>query len=1694
MSIYEPSQDQVELATENTPTGYSLDGGLDMYDTAGNPTEYASQYYRSDEAERLGVTPAKTDGFLKEYTQGLQQGGAETLRGLARTFDMQDTVEGWDYWMEHNQQTQASPDAYTFSGSWAGHIVGQMTPHSATAMAAAAVASGTAIITGGSSLVLTPLLAAKGGQFAATFLMTYGDKVAEITRDTGGMMEPWKVRAAAMISAIGTAGIEAGVGIEGKLGATLARTAIYQSVRRKGGEEIMARVGRDLILQNIGGLSKAILKGGAQESLEEVAELAKDDLVRFNMTGKGMSNFDSYASSALSGLVGGLFFGTAMGGASTLFGAKVEPDVSLETLSREVDPSAVNDYFNKKYGEQSIEKQQEMEGHFASLAMIYIQGGMDERTAISVAEVQKRAAMNIAFQTGHDPQTLVDSQSLAFVMDDITDQEAAHIRSLSGQPDALMRYLSAIGMTEKMKTAALDIDTGTMMEELNERDRASNASVSIEVEVPSAETVDPTAPRKGRPMRVISSQGGAGASASIAGYAKPQVVVPKAVDQETGEATTTEEKIAPVVATVNSKGETVAIEVETTGTSIDNGAALSSEAQAEIEKLRVRLQGTTITTFEEKMKTEQRITYLEAGGDPSMPWDQTSPRGVSPAVLSSETDRGRALAGSLAAEAETQAIEEAVEIQRNGGLRGQYLIKHNLAVFFSTADAGTVLHEWMHHLATQNLLPQSVMAQFKLQYMGDKEKAFDVDGFELMSNDIEAYVLRGVLADGLDENTRAAMDHVRGVMAHARRNAEVAAKVEGLELRPEVATLFDDVLGPLPMGDPTIKPTADALDAGMKVGRAGVGALSSDSMSIRGRLVRTFGAEQKRKGEKGDAREAAREALGVDELKNATDEQVQELLDKRDKEFAESLGDGIADNPNIDAVLRAFLVAHNAKSISELSQADRTIFNNILRFDTTKKLKPEKLEETIDKLEEYLDTIPDSPQLRSRANGGTFSFQNLRIKAERLSKLYNANITDIGNYFELLDDSDTNGFWHNTFFKPLIQGWKDTARLNQQDTKLRDSLYKKYKADATGLGGTYKTADGTEWTMGEVFDYGTRSRNDQQSEAIEVSNQVTKAEQAEFLRVIKADPGLNGLMLALDDFYAAKYVQANVVFNRINGRDLPNVGKFYAPQNRENGLYGDNDLQNQFLPTQSDQRKASEAWSKSRAGAEGGKIIVGLPLQTAAGYSVSVNNYMAKTETLNLLDAVMKGRTEATVDGAGEVTEKGQRIIDLMAQKYGKEAGTHKTLVDFLERERFVNARVTPMAPSEVFWRDMRANWSMSVLGLRPTVALKQINSVLQGLADIPGGGRTLMHSTAISNEVISTVAKNFREGKRGPELLEGTELFELYKEFSPEMLERMGDQDMFDIENSNKGIQGIKVPGMKGKTIGEVSMVGIRFMDMLAVAIVWKTAYDEHLPKATAKWQNQGDSLQDADKKARRDAADQADRIVRNTQPNTGKHQGNAIQTGNEFVKGFFPFSAQTMKIAQQVQNGVLKPLALAAITKDQSFIKTAFTATNENNTSPATKILYAMMIPALTLGIIARRRPPKDKEELLTDMLVYSLSPIPGVGGWISGRILYGREDNLSPSFLSAVEAGLRGVSDLIEETLSEEGVVTGHTFDLLATFAVGTTGFPLFLEQMGHDMWDMIHTGQAKDFVMNDATKEGIIKFAKANAKLFQLESTE
>jgi len=58
--------------------------------------------------------------------------------------------------------------------------------------------------------------------------------------------------------------------------------------------------------------------------------------------------------------------------------------------------------------------------------------------------------------------------------------------------------------------------------------------------------------------------------------------------------------------------------------------------------------------------------------------------------------------------------------------RALYSKQEKLAIFFSTADAGSVLHEWMHHVMAEKLMPSSTMMAFKRAYGEDEQgKNFD---------------------------------------------------------------------------------------------------------------------------------------------------------------------------------------------------------------------------------------------------------------------------------------------------------------------------------------------------------------------------------------------------------------------------------------------------------------------------------------------------------------------------------------------------------------------------------------------------------------------------------------------------------------------------------------------------------------------------------------------------------------------------------------------------------------------------------------------------------------------------------------------------------------------------------------------------------------------------------------------------------
>jgi len=159
--------------------------------------------------------------------------------------------------------------------------------------------------------------------------------------------------------------------------------------------------------------------------------------------------------------------------------------------------------------------------------------------------------------------------------------------------------------------------------------------------------------------------------------------------------------------------------------------------------------------------------------------------------------------------------------------------------------------------------------------------------------------------------------------------------------------------------------------------------------------------------------------------------------------------------------------------------------------------------------------------------------------------------------------------------------------------------------------------------------------------------------------------------------------------------------------------------------------------------------------------------------------------------------------------------------------------------------------------------------------------------------------------------------------------------------------------------------MYMVTTMDKWTVIGVWKGTYDRVM--TTGKTID-GDRIEN--KNLERVAIAEADRVVRKTQPAATAKDLPGFHRGGTLAKLFTMFQNQTNKNLNYFDYDIKYKLQMGKITPGKA----------------AYKVLFSYVLPAMMLGMVARGRFPKSKEELIKDMVKYPLAGAFLVGSTIN------------------------------------------------------------------------------------------------------------
>jgi len=437
-------------------------------------------------------------------------------------------------------------------------------------------------------------------------------------------------------------------------------------------------------------------------------------------------------------------------------------------------------------------------------------------------------------------------------------------------------------------------------------------------------------------------------------------------------------------------------------------------------------------------------------------------------------------------------------------------------------------------------------------------------------------------------------------------------------------------------------------------------------------------------------------------------------------------------------------------------------------------------------------------------------------------------------------------------------------------------------------------------------------------------------------------------------------------------------------------------------------------------GIKGGRLELDA-LKLFLRYMESAENYIAKAETIQGLLWILRD------DG----------LAFEIQSRFGGD--TLRTVQEMVSREMSPTGRLGALGKGEATLQMIRSRAVQSFLGLNPYTVLKQPISLFQALSEIEVTAG-LGNFTRILAEAVGTKGTVFS--------IEANEDFQTMIEQSPVMKLR-AQHGLIDPEFDNLVKQKYSAIPMSDSKIGRFlqnGMNAIRLFDMITVTSVFTTARESAL--------QQGQSLDDA--------IQYAEQVVRKTQPPTTVAERSLMQTSNEYVKSTILFTGQLFKNLNMYIYDIVVPVLRAFRTGGARAGMQAIW----NSKRAAT---FAVILPSVMLGMVARRRPQKEPKELFLDLLAYPLSAFPILGASLSRGLRGWEPDAYQAIWSDLVNAANKTIVDHVRGDKSlgdpEDLWDDAKKLERVALTFLGTPQYPFRL--MNNFIDEMVANGRAETF---------------------------
>lgn len=373
----------------------------------------------------------------------------------------------------------------------------------------------------------------------------------------------------------------------------------------------------------------------------------------------------------------------------------------------------------------------------------------------------------------------------------------------------------------------------------------------------------------------------------------------------------------------------------------------------------------------------------------------------------------------------------------------------------------------------------------------------------------------------------------------------------------------------------------------------------------------------------------------------------------------------------------------------------------------------------------------------------------------------------------------------------------------------------------------------------------------------------------------------------------------------------------------------------------------------------------------------------------------------------------------VMEHRFGKDPTIFNNLKTLIKREMRVSGRwKNDKGLHDTAFGALTSNVYASLLSYNLGIGLMQFASLPIGLSEMDVTVKAFSQMVKNTGISLTNVLKNSYEafkdgGFHGA--LKGVEVWEDMKAYAPSLTRRLSNPDLESQKRRLKeGYIGRMFPSIR-KMIdrGNIIMEG---GDQIVIMATWKTVFDIQVEKIG----RENSSLRE--RAIKEIAGAKATEAVMSSQSPTLVAEKSLAQTGSSLEKAQFPFSGQAFTVLRGMVKNFVVPIATALQKSDSVGSAVVNVGKTIASKQVASKFLLAWVLPALMMGTVARRRPPKDEKEVVLDLLCYPFASVPFIGNMIWASVAMGWDrggpisfyQDLAESITKTIKGGIQGEPD--------------------------------------------------------------------------------